>query len=416
MHSQYHRGALDGRRLGLLTLVFIALMPAASGSAARSGFFPYSARRTIDTTPAVSESMWLDIRGPSPFDRIGLHRLATGLHPHPVVLYLPGTNMNGTLPLQNPRYWLPLYLAVNGVDIWALDYRTHFIPPATPPNKLAELRRWTDGLFESDINAAVDFIRASTGQSRIFIAGFSRGATFAYRYAANHPDKVRGLMILDGFILEREKPGPGKTPSSGAYATDVGGRHLTFDKRKALLEMVIHDPDGPAPIASYRTARENLEHVVNDSPAFGGHGGLANPIGGYSDAVTLARVLITYDRYWPTVQDQENPLTPAMSRRLTSTDIPVIAFSSSNIAPDWPAKVIGSASSTGTTPTVVVLRGWGHLDVLCGTSAEEHVYVPALEWLRRHAAEAGRAEGEAPSAESSAAGSPPGPTSRSIGR
>ena len=44
---------------------------------------------------------------------------------------------------------------------------------------------------------------------------------------------------------------------------------------------------------------------------FGGHGGLANPAGGHSDAVVLARMLIGYDRYWPTVQDYENPFTPA---------------------------------------------------------------------------------------------------------
>ena len=151
-----------------------------------------------------------------------------------MLLYLPGTNMNGELPLQDPDHWLPLYLAVNGVEVWALDYRTHFIPPDTPQDRLSELRGWTDELFESDIDAAVDFIRASTGSRRLFIAGFSRGATFAYLYAAEHPDKVSGLVILDGFVLTPRsyKELAGKGPASGVYATDIGGRSLTYEKRK----------------------------------------------------------------------------------------------------------------------------------------------------------------------------------------
>jgi pimeloyl-ACP methyl ester carboxylesterase len=330
----------------------------------------------------------MGVRGPSVYDRIGLHRLATSSNPAgPVLLYLPGTNMNGELPLPDPRSWLPLYLAVHTVDVWALDYRTHFIPPDTPQAQLSELSGWTDGLFESDIDAAVDFIGTTTGRGRLFIAGFSRGAAFAYFYAAEHPENVGGLVILDGFILtprSYKALAADKSAAARTYATDIGGRSLTYEKRKALLELVIKDPNAPAPVAKFGTARHNLEHVVYDSKGFGGRGGLANPIGGYSDAVTLAHVLLTYDRYWPAVQDSEELLTPALRDRLAAAKIPVIAFSSTNIAPTWPAQVKRSASATGTTPSVVVLTGWGHLDVLCGTKAEQQVYAPVLTWLREH--------------------------------
>jgi hypothetical protein len=40
----------------------------------------------------------------------------------------------------------------------------------------------------------------------------------------------------------------------------------------------------------------------------------------------------------------------------------------------------------GAEPAVIVLSGWGHLDVLCGTHAEARVYAPILAWLRRGAA------------------------------
>lgn len=411
MRAQVNRLSLTGS----LSIALIVML-AANVSPGAAAFVTSTAPRVIATTPAVTETSWVSVRGKSAFDRIGLHRLA-GSNPHgPLVLYLPGTNMNGELPLTDPRHWLPLYLAVNGAEVWSIDYRTHFIPPQTPQTRLAELRGWTDALFVSDIGAAVDFILATSGRRRLFIAGFSRGAAFAYLYAAEHPDKVSGLVILDGFILRAGQMGGLKEKPTGAVATDIGGRNLTYDKRKALLELVIRDPDAPAPIPKYRTASDNLEHVVYESRAFGGRGGLANPFGGFSDPRTLARVLITYDRYWPAVQDYENPLTPAKSRALAGSKIPVLAFASTNIAPGWPRQVMNSALQTGAKPILVILSGWGHLDVLCGTHAEARVYAPTLAWLRQRAGEAVSVPAAALSAASSESGSQPAPTSRSTAR
>ena len=149
------------------------------------------------------------IREPSNFDRIGLHRVAIGkgwggreraTADGPVMLYLPGTNMNGEVAVADPRYSLPLYMATHGVDFWALDYRTHFIPAETPKADLTELKGWTGELFATDIEAAADFVMRTTGRSKIFVAGFSRGATFAYLFAAQHPKEVAGLVIYDGWI------------------------------------------------------------------------------------------------------------------------------------------------------------------------------------------------------------------------
>jgi dienelactone hydrolase len=334
----------------------------------------------------VREWTYTMARGPSPFDRIGLHRVTRGArpsaHPNIVMLYLPGTNMNGAVAVDDPRYSIPLFMAGHGIDFWAMDYRTHFIPPATPVADLKELKHWTDDLFESDIEAAARFVMATTGRKQIYIAGFSRGASFAYLFAARNPEKVRGLVIFDGWIPPDR---PAVTPPPNHYADDVGGAHLTYEKRQALMASVIADPDGPAPIAKYKTARENLEAVVYGAGGiFGGHGGLANPGGGYSDAVVLARMLADYDRYWPTIQDYENPFSAADRARLAASKIPVIAFSSTNIGAKWPSRVAQSASATGSSDvTVKTLTGWGHLDVICGTQAEVRVYMPALLFLRQ---------------------------------
>jgi pimeloyl-ACP methyl ester carboxylesterase len=349
-----------------------------------STFAMIGAPRAFSKAPGVRETVYRLRRGPSRFDQIALHRFARSLVTRsdpPVVLYLPGTWMNGSAAPADPRYSLALFMAVHDVDFWALDYRTHFIPPETPQNDLAELRTWTDDLFESDIEAASNFVSAQTGRRRIVVAGFSRGVPYAYRYAAQRPDRIAGLLLFDGFAGR----GRAGAPAPGEYAEDVSGKHLTWEKRTALLRLVIANPRAPAPIPGYRDAADNLDHVLYSSAAFGGNGGLANPLGGFSSAPMLAALLLSFDRYFPAIQDYEDALTPAFNAALARTKFPVLAFSSTNISADWPARVATSAASTGSRDVIVRrLERWGHLDIICGTRAEHEVFVPALEWLRQH--------------------------------
>jgi hypothetical protein len=96
-------------------------------------------------------------------------------------------------------------------------------------------------------------------------------------------------------------------------------------------------------------------------------------------------VLIRYDRYWPNVQDYEDSFTPPLAQSLINSKIPVLAFSSTNIAPDWSQAVAKSAASTGSSDvTTKILSNWGHLDVICGTRAESQVFSPVLSWLKQH--------------------------------
>jgi pimeloyl-ACP methyl ester carboxylesterase len=260
-------------RLKLMILVaqalacVLLLMPAHIARAATptEGFVPLGEAHSFKDAPTVTEWRFENVRGTSPFDKIGLHNVASGKtapeHPDLVVLYLPGTNMNGIVAPDDDKHSLALYLASHGVDFWAMDYRTHYVPPEKTGDDLKELSGWTYDLFAGDIDEAVTFVRAHTHREKIFLAGFSRGVTNAYLYTALHPENVQGLIVLDGFISTRA---PKPTPP-GDYADDIGGAHLTYDKRKTLMEMVIANPDGPAPIPKYKTTRENLEHVVNDA-------------------------------------------------------------------------------------------------------------------------------------------------------
>jgi len=371
----------------ILLVALIAMAPLTARAAEPTeGFVPLGEAHSFKDAPTVTEWRFEDVRGTSPFDKIGLHHVAIGKtpreNPELVLLYLPGTNMNGIVAPDDVKHSLALYLASHGVDFWAMDYRTHYVPPETAQSDLKELKGWTYDLFASDIDEAVKFVRAHTRHGKIFLAGFSRGVTNEYLYTALHPENVQGLVVLDGFISNRAPKGDAP---ADVYADDIGGAHLTYDKRKTLMEMVIANPDGPAPIPKYKTARENLEHVVYDSAAFGGHGGLANPQGGKSDAVVLAKLLITYDRYWPTVQDYENPFTPDRLEALKKSQVPVIAFSSTNFGSDWPSMVEQSAHSTGSNSiSFSKLDGAGHVDVLCGTQSEDKVFAPTLAFIKQH--------------------------------
>ena len=373
------------RRISLDVFAFLLLFLATIASAA--DFTAVGAARELKGTPGICEWTFQATVGKSPFDKIALHRVAKGpnppAHPEAVVLYLPGTNMNGEVWLDDPRYSFQGYLAEHGVDVWSMDYRTHFIPPETPQNDLSELLGWTNDLFESDIDAAAKFVSEKSGSARLFVAGFSRGVEFAYLYAAMHPERVAGIIALDGFIPSHPMRAGPLPP--GYYAEDVGGKHLTYDKRYKLMQMVIENPDQPAPIPKYKTARENLEHVMYDAAP--GNGAFANMPGGYSDAVVLAKLLIAYDRYWPSVQDGENLFVtlPGLLALLKASKIPVIAFASTNFGAQWPGEVEAASKSTGAPdPSFTKFDNWGHLDVLAGTKSESEVFAPTAAWIRQH--------------------------------
>jgi pimeloyl-ACP methyl ester carboxylesterase len=373
------------RHLALHVLAVLLLLLATHAVASAAEFNAVGAPHELKGAPGIYEWSFEATIGKSPFDKVALHRVAKGptppAHPDAVVLYLPGTNMNGEVALDDPRYSIQIYLAEQGVDVWSLDYRTHFIPPETPQSDLAELAGWTNDLFESDVDAAAKFVSDKTGRDKLFVAGFSRGVEFAYLYAAMHPERVAGIIAIDGFIPSHPmRAGP---PEPGQYADDVGGKHLTYDKRHTLMQMVIDNPDQPAPIPKYKTARENLEHVMYDAAP--GNGAFANMQGGFSDPVVLARLLIAFDRYWPAVQDAENPFTPALLASLGASKIPVIAFASTNFGADWPGQVEAASKSTGAPdPSFTKFDGWGHLDVLAGTKSETDVFAPTAVWIKQH--------------------------------
>jgi len=320
---------------------------------------------------ALCEDVWTCARAPGgPFDRLGLHRLAlcenaTG----PVVLYLPGMHMSGELPISEPRHDLRVYLAAAGVRTWGLDYRTHVVPADASAADLETLSRWTADLFADDVAWAAGFVRGQE-PAPLHVAGFSQGAALAYHLASREGQALAGLLILDGAA------GGGRAPAGGGPAIDVGGSRLPFAERKQLLADVIADPHRPSSVPGYPDAGAALADILYTAQSFGGHGGLANTRDGVSDVRLLATLLASYDRWWPRAAlGTEAPPRP-------SRTLPVLAFASTGLGPEWVKRVHESAEAYG-GPTAVVhdLPGYGHLDVLVGRRAAQDVFEPARAWL-----------------------------------
>ena len=321
----------------------------------------------------LCEDVWTCERPPrGEFDTVGLHRLAACDAPAdaPVLLYLPGMHMNGELPFNEPRNDLRLFLAVRGVRTWGLDYRTHTVPPTATPQELQTLSRWTSDVFRDDAAWAAAFVKAADGRLD-HVAGFSQGAVIAYDLAARRVSPGMTLVILDGALpTDRDVP-------PGGPAIDVAGGRLTYPTRRALMDAVIADPDGPSPLAGFPSAGEALRKVLYAAQSFGGRGGLANTYDDVSDLRVLATLLRSYDRWWPRAAvGGDAPSPPTAS-------VPVLAFATGRLGPAWTERVRTSAEAFAKgKATVVELPNYGHLDVLVAREAAHDVFLPAFEWIQ----------------------------------
>jgi dienelactone hydrolase len=300
------------------------------------------------------------------FDRIGLRRLAPCAGARgAVILYLPGAHMNGT---PSARRDLRTRLAARGLRTWALDYRTHSVPAHATAEELATLSDWTADVFADDAAWAADFVR-ELERERLVVAGFSYGASIAYRLAARDVP-LAGLVILDGAPPDgaplRERAGP---------AIDVGSNRLPFAERRRLLAAVAQDPGGPSPVAGYPSAEAALADVVYTSRSFGGRGGLSAARDGVTDVRDLAALLATYDRWWPSAALGGSALAP--SRR-----VPVLAFAAANMGPRWVERVRAGAQAWGGAEAIAhELPGYGHVDVLVGRETGRLVVDPVVAFV-----------------------------------
>ena len=106
----------------------------------------------------------------------------------PVLLMLPA-------PIKRAYIWdlAPGASAVrhclsNGIRVYLIEWER-----PVPEQQEAGLAEYADRF----ILAALEAVAAETGQQRLFVAGHSLGGTFAAIFAALHPKRVQGLVLLE---------------------------------------------------------------------------------------------------------------------------------------------------------------------------------------------------------------------------
>lgn len=363
--------------------------------------------RPIEGVPGITETRWQleRRRGNAARDRIQVHRYRGDGEARAALLYLPGTHMNGYLPgrrgeviyadpTEDHNLWL--FLAKRGVEVFTLDYRSHFIP--IEPADHAYMREWTLDRYVDDAMEALSLVRGESGRAQVFVAGFSMGATLAYGVVnVASAEEFAGLIVLDGSF--KQPPGgrsferaraTAMIEKLGRWSIDVAGG-IGWDNRQQLMAAVINDPTQPRDDRPGETVGERLTRLLARS----GPGVWANA-GVHSDVQVLAALLIGYDRYFPSMVGlegrgvsllEDDPDT-TIDDAFGQSDVPVIYFGATGFGPQALLSGIYSSARLGTRDvTIHVQEGWGHLEVLVANRARQEIYEPILAWLDAHASD-----------------------------
>ena len=385
------------RKLPLL-LCLLALAASPARGAEEGDWTRTTDGAAVPGAHGVLETAWVATRPPgSPYDRIRLHRYRGTGEPRAALLYLPGTHMNGTVAIAEENHNLWLYLAGRGVDVYALDYRTHFVP-SSKGSGFEFMAPWTIEAFVEDARLAAALARRESGLASLFVAGFSRGVSIAYGLACVEPaGSVAGLIALDGgfkghkptasfdYAAAREK-----LEAAGRYESDVAAG-IGWDTRHRLMQTAAADPSGPPLDPAFDSIGAQVSELLYSA---WGPGRLAHPRDGVSRVDVLARLLDGYDRYAPAIQNLDNasiadhaddPRTP-VDDAWGELAVPVLFFGTTGMGPRFLLSGIYSAVEAGSRDVSIhVLENHGHLDVLVGESSRQDVFNPVLSWIRKRA-------------------------------
>ena len=119
-------------------------------------------------------------------------------------VWLPGRFGNSNVISWERPLDLRVVLAASGVDIYSIDYRTHFVDcQSSDPRQCSG---WDTELFLSDIDRAIGVVNSACAGRPLVLFGHSFGVKLAYLYAIQ-PERwpLAGIVALDGWL--RHPPG-----------------------------------------------------------------------------------------------------------------------------------------------------------------------------------------------------------------
>lgn len=281
----------------------------------------------------------------------------------PPVLLVHGIAMNRqAFDFGVERWSLAAFLSRAGFDCFTIDLRGH------GRSRRGPTRRWTlDTYLAEDLPAALDAIRAATGEERVLLAGHSQGAILGLALCALRPERVAAVAALCGPAFFS-----GAHPRLGRLVRlrHLGlGRHLRVLARMvapfsgfwhpAEVELAVHTRNVARPI--YRrllvNALEDLQPGVLDH--------FAALIA--ADAFRSADGAVDYRALLPSCRQ------PAL----------FLSAEKDGLAP--PQAVEAAYRAWGGPKRLLALGpDYGHTDVLLGRNAPEEVFPAIRDFLREH--------------------------------
>lgn len=389
--------------------------------------------RSLKVYPDLKETVWQKNATMAPngqYDKIGLHRLVkTGITPKGVV-FLTNCPMWGTgeARISNPandtwtkyeNYSQAIYWANRGFDVYAIDYRTHFVPKTLNASQMTFAANWGLDVWVSDIKEAAEKVKAVSGSPKFFISGECSGGMAALDYATKYwKTDLRGIILLDANRLVSGYPIVGKMTETNTFNLTSVLNDMTvqgnwtynpFAGLAPIVTYALQNPGGPAVIpGTNQSLGPTINPLTNKTWTnitewftvgiqlnFGGvtptapAGMYSNIIGGYGN-LTQDEYNFVNTEFLPNrfiaesvaMVDWANCpyLAYDYNDHYSEIGVPVLAFATqlfSNRTGTF--RFVDGISSTDFTG--IMLKNYGHLDVYLGTYSARDVSQPAVDWM-----------------------------------
>jgi len=304
----------------------------------------------------------------------------------PPVLLIHGIAMNRlALDFGVERLSLAAHLSAAGLDCFALDLRGHggsrrrrgdsgggdsgAEATGTRSGAAPEARPdWNlDDYLGLDVPAAMDAVKAATGEPRVLLVGHSQGALLALAAAGRYPARVAGVVALAPpirFTAHAQAHLRVLLALAATGLTRIGAQMLApfaglWSPRAAALSIQPAEMDGPV-------LRRLMANVIEDLPR---------------GVVAQFETFIRHDRCG-SLDGRED-----WRCLLSESRAPALFVAAPEDGLATPGIVREACGLwAGEKELLVLPDGIGHTDMLLGRRAPEALFGPVREWLTAHTA------------------------------
>lgn len=305
----------------------------------------------------------------------------------PPIIFIHGMGCNHLIYDYDENHSLARYLNRAGWDVWLLDLRTHdgdgdyFFGPNSGHEYINRYWDFDNTLLKIDVVTAVDFIKKTTGVTKLVLSGHSYGGYLAYAYA-----EIIGQENLSGIITTGACPyanPPGVQPSphnmskfgywcgDKAYV-DPHGKPWTYAPRLYSILAYLRWKPHADELFYWNTTPEYIQRGLDF------HGD-SEPAGVYVDMM-FGKDPFVYHGWWLDPQTRYN-----YSKNLSKITVPILFIAGDNDTQD-PSNGTFSIHAayenvSSQMKNFTNFSRCSHLDLLLGDSAGTTVFRTIADWL-----------------------------------